>query len=333
MAPPKADEKNAPKIPPHDEMVSRTNALNRQRGHLKDALRDAASTLETFKNVKVPTATMQGELKKDLMKLETQWQATKEKFELYAEQYLDDKAPPLKAVEGELEKKKDEYRQLRQRLQTSLAELEVALAKKEEEEGKSGKTDDGTGRQDKQETTHLPKIQSSLAPGPLPEEGPELTLLSFQNWRDKFQTYYTVSSLEKYPLDAQRNLFFEQLDSRMERKVKMATNETMEVLGTSGLMAALEKIVKSQNPVNVRRAAFFDCKMHDNERFSDFLARLDENGRAADISTMSAEDIMVYKGISSCKDAKLRELILTKDEKPTMKMINQITATYESANW
>ena len=312
---------NAPPPPPDpppappNPLASARGGLNKQRGLLKMEINNATVS------VKECAAGNQNEfmyavLQEHLRKVEGQHAKVMKKYEIY-----------LEVVPGERQEQEaetaiialnDEYNTVKQDLIAGLGIVQKVLdARRPPETARPAAT-----------ANALPKIQDSLKPKDKLHE--KYTLQKWHYWRESFEAFSTSSQLDKHPILGQHTILYQLLDDSLENKLRVKAKPTTPLLGKDGMLDLLDEIFLQMNPIHIRRVNFFSSKQDKHQKYSDFLAILDQRARAADLETLDSTKLFVHVALAGCRDNTLREKILTRQEEPTMAMINNITALYES---
>ena len=130
-----------------------------------------------------------------------------------------------------------------------------------------------------------------------------------------FQTYYTESSMDRSGLPAQHGYFLACLSSELKAKVRSQI-ENLPVFSddadTDTCFSVLEEVFIKTFPLVKRRQQYFEYTQHSGQLTSQFLEKLLELSKEADIHKLTADDHLVFRCLQgmSASQKELKEKIL-----------------------
>ena len=187
----------------------------------------------------------------------------------------------------------------------------------------------GGGDGNDEETANLPKVHTAFKPHKLAANA---SITEFQRWREQYKAFYEMSGLHKYPLNAVHTTFFNSIDADLERKIRARTDAETPTMGAGSLMEMLDKLISSLNPMSIRRLDFFLRKQKQHEKFSDFIAVMEQKASVADLAAITADILLAHLCIAACNDQALRKELLKEDTEPSMAAIRRTTENWEAMN-
>ena len=146
-------------------------------------------------------------------------------------------------------------------------------------------------------------MAQTFKPTPLPNSA---TMREVKVWRRQFDAYYSKLGANTWPAVERHALFFGQVDTDISSAIeRMSTyGETNSVFpaavadGTS-LNELLEKHLEGVNPVFNRRAEWYKMTQGEGDDAAEHWKRMWEYGLLASVNTMSFEETVIQRCISS----------------------------------
>lgn len=171
------------------------------------------------------------------------------------------------------------------------------------------------------------KVQSALKPDVLT---PSATPAELEHWKRSFKAFYNVSHLEELPIPDQQQFVMTNVDSELSNYLAGKVDSTTEVLGDApSLMAFLDERFALKYPLFTRRLQYYRYQQQSGQTYSDFRSKLGELRRQADIETLSADEMEVFRIICGISNKDLREKILKLDN-PTLEQVEKEALVFES---
>jgi hypothetical protein len=167
----------------------------------------------------------------------------------------------------------------------------------------------------------LPKSIDALRPEKLT---PDSSPVAFSSWLRQTKAWFTASKFSLASREEQLIYLLSVLDSSMEGKVKLTSDYSFDEM-----LTVIEEKYTGIHPRFARRFAFFHEKADKNERFVDFISRLDRIGEEADLENITVDQLYVYRLLQEVKCPDLRREFLKLSEDDLTKA--KITAVSE--NW
>ncbi|CAB4046230.1 LYR motif-containing 4, partial [Paramuricea clavata] len=115
------------------------------------------------------------------------------------------------------------------------------------------------------------------------------------------------------------------LRSRLASQITPAT----EVLGANGCLEILQDDFNGRYPLVLRRLDYFNRRQIDGELFTDFISKLEELSKLADLDKLTTDDILVFSSLCGTKNKELLDDLL-KVEDPNLKKIKKAARVFES---
>ncbi|CAB4045641.1 hypothetical protein COA94_08935 [Paramuricea clavata] len=118
------------------------------------------------------------------------------------------------------------------------------------------------------------------------------------------------------------------IDSDLKTRLSVAINETTEIFGENSCIEFLQEDMNRRYPLVTRRLEYFKRHQEEGETFTDFVAKLKQLGKLANIKDLQEEDILVFSSLCGARDKQLLDDLL-KIEEPTMKVIEKTASMFE----
>jgi hypothetical protein len=140
---------------------------------------------------------------------------------------------------------------------------------------------------------------------------PDSSPVMFSSWLRQTKAWFTASKFSLASREEQLIYLLSILDSSMEGKVKLTVDSSFQEWLTT-----IEEKYTGIHPHFARRFAFFHEKAHKEERFVDYISRLERIGDEADLENISVDQLYVYRFLQEvkCPDLRREFLKLSEDE-------------------
>ena len=165
------------------------------------------------------------------------------------------------------------------------------------------------------------KADGALRPEKLAGDAQPAT---YRRWVRQWQDYYLGSNFASAPVPVQISYFKNCLSDEIKARVNLEDLSTLEEA-----CDAIEADYEAQNPLLLRRLAFFRATQKKNEKFSDFLCDQKVLEQEADIRSMSHDEVVVMSQLRACVDNKLLEKLL-EIENPNPESLKETCLRYET---
>ncbi|CAB4046073.1 Hypothetical predicted protein, partial [Paramuricea clavata] len=170
------------------------------------------------------------------------------------------------------------------------------------------------------------RINDSLKPTVLSKDASPTEL---RHWIDSFKAYYSSNDMDDFSKEERRSYFKILLDSDLKTRIMAKMNDNTDVFGEDGCLQLLENDFLGRYPLFSRRLDFFQCQQRNGQAFTDFMAKLKELSRLADLEKLSVEEIFVFCLLRGTTDSTLLDDLLELPEK-TLKDVENAGKMYES---
>lgn len=293
------------------DVKSVRNALNRQRGHFANKVRSAESMLDV-KDADIANPLVQDLLRSALQTIEDQHEKMEVLFDrMYSYELPVESKAKVDDMNEAVEK---EYNGIRARIVKVLVRGPVHPAPQ---------PNPPQGPRVQQ-----PKIQPDMKPARLATGE---SVAGFKAWQKKFAAFFTMSHLQQADIGIQQTALCNCLEQDVERKLRVSMKDDTPIFGNGGVIEMLETEVMRSNPLNLRRHKFFLSRQKKGEKFTDWVAQLDQLARDADIAELDFATMMVYRWITGCDNDELRGKFL-REANPTMETLMAVAHTFEATN-
>ena len=293
------------------DVKSVRNALNRQRGHFANKVRSAESMLDV-KDADIANPLVQDLLRSALQTIEDQHEKMEVLFDrMYSYELPVESKAKVDDMNEAVEK---EYNGIRARIVKVLVRGPVHPAPQ---------PNPPQGPRVQQ-----PKIQPDMKPARLATGE---SVAGFKAWQKKFAAFFTMSHLQQADIGIQQTALCNCLEQDVERKLRVSMKDDTPIFGNGGVIEMLETEVMRSNPLNLRRHKFFLSKQKKGEKFTDWVAQLDQLAGDADIAELDFATMMVYRWITGCDNDELRGKFL-REANPTMETLMAVAHTFEATN-
>ena len=118
------------------------------------------------------------------------------------------------------------------------------------------------------------------------------------------------------------------LDQKLEDRLSTKIEPTTTIFGAGGCIEILNEEFDKTYPLASRRYEYFSLQQDQEEKFSDYAAKLQQLGREADLAHLSIDQTHVFRYITGCADDKLREKFLAIED-PNQQALDRIVKAYE----
>ena len=180
------------------------------------------------------------------------------------------------------------------------------------------------------------RVQDSLKPFVLTKEH---SPLEFNQWASMFRAFYHSSHLERLENIGQIAFFKRFLGPSLTAILETKIDVTSPVFddetrpGVESCFKILENEFLLNHPIQARRFQFFSLKQEVNESFSNFMARLQLQGKYSNLEKLGIEGLYIYCAIVGLnkENLELKEKLLELKDL-TMSEVNRVARSYESAH-
>ena len=174
------------------------------------------------------------------------------------------------------------------------------------------------------------KAQSGVKPDKLQADADPLTYRAFVR---AFDAFYRMSRMDTLAVVDQQAVLFQMFDRELEASVRQAVDENTPIFGPVdqiSCMSALADRFDEIYPLFSRRLDFWMSSQPKGGRFTDWAAKLQQQGEEADLAQLDLDGIHAFRLICGCTDAKLRDKFL-KLRNPTRRDVMAEARTYEAS--
>ena len=298
--------------------LSATNGLNVQRRFFGLSLNKALDVYAKVLDGEY-TKIVEVSLQQALDELDVGWRKMEAKWTSYVATGIPQK--PLAEYEQTFDKIQAEYQDTRRRLVNGISRIQQERSRAKD---RAMESDDD----DEDNENFVPKVQSAFRPDKLSADA---SMTTFRLWRDQFTSYFKMSKFHKLKIQQQQTTFYGCLTVDLARKVRVVAMPDTPVLGEQGTLEAIvAAAIEQQNPILARWVNFFSLKQQQGEKTSDYMARLQETGLAAELVKIKTPDqLMSLVFLAHTKDAEVKRLVLQAGEEPELAFIMKMIANVE----
>ncbi|CAB4045721.1 Hypothetical predicted protein, partial [Paramuricea clavata] len=170
------------------------------------------------------------------------------------------------------------------------------------------------------------RINESLKPAILSKDASPTEM---RHWIDAFKSYYSSNDMDSFSVQERQSYFKILLDVDLRTRIMAKMSDDTDVFGNDGCIDLLEKDFLARYPLFSRRLDFFQSQQRPGQAFTDFLAKLKEMSKLADLEKLSVEEIFVFCALRGTTDSDLLDDLLELQDK-TLKDIENAASLYES---
>ncbi|CAB4045298.1 zinc knuckle [Paramuricea clavata] len=170
------------------------------------------------------------------------------------------------------------------------------------------------------------RINDSLKPSVLSKDASPVEM---RHWLDSFKAYYTSNNMETFSKSERLSYFKILLDCDLKTRITSKMDDSTDIFGKDGCLEILERDFLCRYPLFSRRLDFFQKQQKAGQPFTDYMARLKELSKLADLEKLSVEEIFVFCALRGTTDKDLLDDFLELPEK-TLKAIEDTASLYES---
>ncbi|CAB4046046.1 Hypothetical predicted protein, partial [Paramuricea clavata] len=171
-----------------------------------------------------------------------------------------------------------------------------------------------------------PKINEALKPAMLSKEA---TPTEMRNWMEQFESYYTSNQMNRFSIKERQAYLRILIDDDLKARLGAFTTEDTDIFGDGGCLQFLQDDVNSRYPKVTRRLDYFKRKQMEGENYTDFISKLKELAKLAEIEQLKGEEILVFSALCGTRDKMLLDELL-KIEEPTMIRIEKVAKLHEA---
>ena len=151
-----------------------------------------------------------------------------------------------------------------------------------------------------------------------------------RSWLEQFRTYYATSGMDSLTVHIQQSYFLQclgkDLRSRMEETMDKGTTP---IFGAAdSCVSMLQAIFLKRYPLFKRRISFFDAGQSRGQLMSAYYVELRKLHREADITGLSAEDVLLFKLLCGCANEEMRKELF-RMTKPTLEEVIEFVDAWE----
>ncbi|CAB4046123.1 hypothetical protein COA94_08935 [Paramuricea clavata] len=145
---------------------------------------------------------------------------------------------------------------------------------------------------------------------------------------EEYNAYFNSNSMNQFAIKEQQSYLKVLLDDNLKTRLSCKITDSTEIYGENGCIELLKQDFDRRYPIMTRRMDYFQRKQHDGESFTDYLAKLKELGKLADLEKLKMEDLTVYTSMCGTNNKELLDDML-KLEDPTIEKIEQVANIFE----
>ena len=203
---------------------------------------------------------------------------------------------------------------------TEKPKLQKKTTTNDEEEDFGDEDDDGSAKRP-------PRLNSAMRPEKLSiESKPE----ELRSWLDQFRTYFATSGMDELTYAIQQSYFLQCLGKDLRGRVEETIDKgTTPVFGDGdSCISTLQAIFLKRYPLFKRRLSFFDAGQARGQLMSSYYIELRKLHREADITKLTAEDLLLYKLLCGCINEEMRKELF-RLKKPTLQEVLEFIDAWE----
>jgi len=190
----------------------------------------------------------------------------------------------------------------------------------------------------------IPLAQAQALPMVNPHQGrmfvndtlrpPVLTLqntpIELRSWILKFKSFFTSNQFNQATIPEQQAYVRQFIDPDLEVRIEMKIDAATEIFGDSGMISYIEDEFALRYPLFSRRLDFFRYKRSKGQTVSSFVAHLMQLSGEADLSSLTVDQLMVFRVITGVDEDHLLGKLLEMTE-PSFEDVKKKISSWEVA--